>query len=99
MLVTARYTATPHANARTHKVPIDVIESLSGDRDQVALDGKRCLFEVLIVSPASDLPRAMPPVIVAPSSGGEVRFGKKLLPTYPEEFSPGEYLVVQITLL
>lgn len=98
MLKTAKYAATPHANARTHKIPISVIEHLSGEREQVALDGKRCLFEVLVVS-ASDQPKAMPPVMVAPSSGGEVRFGKKLLATYPEEFSPGEYLVVQVTLL
>ena len=89
MLKTARYAATPHASARTHKVPIAVIEHLSGEREQVALDGKRCLFEVLVVSPG-DLPMSMPAVIVAPSSGGEVRFGKKLLGTYPEEFSPGE---------
>ena len=99
MLKTARYAATPHASARTHKIPISVIEHLAGERDQGALDGKRCLFEVLVVSPTSDLPGAMPPVIVAPSSGGEVRFGKRLLPDYPEEFSPGEYLVVQVTLL
>ena len=62
---TAKYAATPHA--RTHKIPINVIEHLSDER-------------------------------VAPSSGGEVRFGKKLLATYPEEFAPGEYLV-QVTLL
>jgi hypothetical protein len=99
MLRTARYAATPHANARTHKIPITVIEHLSGEREQVALDAKRCLFEILIVTPAGDLPRALPPVIVAPSSGGEVRVGKRLLPDYPEEFSPGEYLVVQVTLL
>ena len=46
-----------------------------------------------------DQPKEMPPVILAPSSGGEVRFGKKLLPDYPEEFSPGEYLLVLATLL
>ncbi len=51
------------------------------------------------MSPASDLPRTLPPVIVAPSSGGEVRFGKKVLPNYPEEFAPGEFLVVRVTLL
>src|SRR6516164_150382 len=98
MLKTARYAAIPHANARTHKIPIAVIEHLTGKREQDALDGKRCLFELLVVSHA-DLPSEMRPVIVAPSSGGEVRFGKKLLADYPEEFSPGEYLVVQITLL
>jgi hypothetical protein len=98
MLNMARYSAIPHANARTHKIPIGVIEHLTGKREQEALDGKRCLLEVLIVSPG-DQPRAMPPVILAPSSGGEVRFGKKLLPDYPEEFSPGEYLVVLATLL
>jgi hypothetical protein len=98
MLSTARYTANPHANARTHKIPISVIEHLSGERDQGALDGKRCLFEVLIAS-GSDTPKVMPPVLAAPSSGGEVRFGKKVLPTYPEEFAPGEYLIVQVTML
>jgi hypothetical protein len=40
----------------------------------------------------------MRPVIVTPSSGGEARFGKKLLPDFPDEFSPGEYLVVLATL-
>lgn len=98
MLRTARYSATPHSNARTHKIPIDVIESLAGVRDQEALDAKRCLFELLIVS-ASDLPRALPPVMASPSSGGEVRIGKKLLPNYPDEFPPGHYLIVQITPL
>jgi hypothetical protein len=98
MLKMARYAAVPHANARTHKIPIGVIEHLTGTREQEALDGKRCSFEVLIVSPG-DEPREMPPVILVPSSGGEVRFGKKLLPDYPEEFSPGEYLVVLVTLL
>lgn len=98
MLKMARYAAVPHAVARNHKIPLVVIEQLTGKRDQDALDGKKCLFEVLIVS-RGDQPTQMPPVILAPSSGGEVRFGKKLLPDYPEEFSPGEYLVVQITLL
>jgi hypothetical protein len=98
MLKTARYAAIPHAIARNHKIPLAVIEYLTGKREQDALDGKRCLFDVLILS-HGDLPTEMRPVILAPSSGGEVRFGKKLLPNYPEEFSPGEYLVVQITLL
>ena len=84
-----------HATTRSRWL---VIEYLTGKREQDALDGKRCLFEVLILS-HGDLPTAMRPVILAPSSSGEVRFGKKLLPDYPEEFSPGEYLVVQITLL
>ena len=98
MLRTARYAATPHANARTHKIPITVIEHLAGERDQGALDGKRCLFEVLIAS-ASDTPKVMPPVMAVPSSGGEIRFGKKLLPGYPDEFAPGDYLIVQVTML
>jgi hypothetical protein len=98
MLKTARYAAIPHANARTHKIPIGVIEHLTGKRGQDALDGKRCLFELLVVS-HGDLPTEMRPVVVAPSSGGEVRFGKKLLPDYPDEISPGEYLVVLVTLL
>ena len=46
-----------------------------------------------------DLPTQMQPVLLALSSGGEAGFGKKLLPDYPEEFSPGEYLVVVVTLL
>jgi hypothetical protein len=65
-----RYSAIPHANARTHKIPIGVIEQLTGKREQEALDGKRCLFEVLVVS-HGDQPSAMPPVILAPSSGGD----------------------------
>jgi hypothetical protein len=88
MLKMARSSATPHG----------VIEHLTGKREQDAIDGKRCLFEVLILS-HGDQPTVMPPVILAPSSGGEVRFGKRLLPDYPEEFSPGEYLVVTITPL
>jgi hypothetical protein len=96
MLTTARYAAVPHANARTHKIPIGVIEHLTGMREQDALDGKRCLFEVLLVS-HGDLPTSLRPVILAPSSGGEVRFGKRLLPDYPEAFAPGEYLIVQVT--
>lgn len=98
MLKTARYAAVPHAVARNHKIPIGVIEALTGKREQTTLDGKRCLFEVLIVS-HDDVPAPMRAVILAPSSGGEVRFGKKLLPDYPEEFTPGEYLLVTITLL
>jgi hypothetical protein len=98
MLKTARYTVVPHAIARNHKIPLAVIESLTGTREQDALDGKRCLFEVLVVT-HGDQPTPMRPVIVAPSSDGEVRFGKKLLPDYPEEFSPGEYLVVLVTQL
>jgi hypothetical protein len=98
MLNMVRYAAIPHANARTHKIPIGVIEHLTGKREQDALDGKKCLFEVLIVL-RDDKPTAMPPVILAPSSGGEIRFGKKVLPDYPEEFSPGEYLIVQITAI
>jgi len=98
MLKMARYTAVPHAIARNHKIPLPVIEHLTGTREQDALDGKRCLFEVLVIS-HGDTPAPMRPVILAPSSGGEVRFGKKLLPDYPEEFSPGEYLVVMVTLL
>jgi hypothetical protein len=98
MLKSARYAAVPHAVARNHKIPIGVIEHLTGKREQDALDAKRCLFEVLILS-HGDQPTVMPPVVLAPSSGGEVRFGKRLLPDYPEEFSPGEYLVVTLTLL
>lgn len=98
MLKMARYAAIPHANARTHKIPIGVIEHLTGKREQEALDGKRCLVEVLVVS-HEDRPKALPPVVVIPTSGGEVWLGKKLLPDYPEEFSPGEYLVVMVTVL
>jgi hypothetical protein len=98
MLKSARYAAVPHAIARNHKIPIGVIEHLTGTREQDALDGKRCLFEMLTLS-HGDQPTVMPPVVLAPSSGGEVRFGKRLLPSYPEEFSPGEFLVVTITLL
>ncbi len=98
MLKMARYAAVPHAVARNHKIPLAVIEQLTGKREQDSLDGKRCLFEVLIVA-RGDQPTQMLPVIVAPSSGAEVRFGKKLLPDYPEEFAPGEYLVVTITML
>jgi hypothetical protein len=50
MLKTARYAAIPHANARTHKIPIGVIEHLTGKREQDPLDSKRCLFELLVVA-------------------------------------------------
>jgi hypothetical protein len=72
------------------------LELIVNEVQALTLDGKRCHFEVLLVS-HGDLPTSMQPVIIAPSSGEEVRFGKKLLPDYPEEFSPGEYLVVQVT--
>jgi hypothetical protein len=96
MLKSVRYAATPHAVARNHKIPIGVIEYLTGKREQDALDGKRCLFEVLVVSHA-EVPTVLPPVVLEPRSGGEVRFGKKVSPAYPEAFSPGEFLLVQIT--
>lgn len=44
-------------------------------------------------------PTVMPPMVLTPSSGGEMWFGKRLLPSYPERFAPGEYLVVTVTLL
>jgi hypothetical protein len=96
MLKTARYAATPHAVARNHKIPIGVIESLTGSREQDALDGKRCLFEVMVIS-HDPVPVVLPPVVLEPRSGGEVRFGKKVSPDYPEEFAPGEFIMVQIT--
>lgn len=96
MLKSVRYAATPHALARNHKIPIGVIESLSGKREQDALDGQRCLFEFFVISHA-EVPTVLPPVVLVPSSGGEVRVGKKVSPEYPEEFKPGEFLMVQIT--
>lgn len=96
MLKTARYSATPHAVARNHKIPIDVIEFLAGKREQDALDGQRCLFEFFVISHA-EVPAVLPPVVLVPSSGGEVRVGKRVVPAYPDEFKPGEFLLVQIT--
>jgi hypothetical protein len=78
--------------------PFGVIEYPTGKREQDALNGKRCLFQLLVVSHGDPLTK-MRPVIVAPSSGREVRFDKKVLPDYPEAFPPGEYLVVLVTLL
>jgi len=96
MLKTVRYAATPHAVARNHKIPIGVIESLTGKREQDALDGKRCMFEFFVIA-HGELPTVLPPVVLSPSSGGEVRVGKKVSPDYPDEFAPGEFLLVQIT--
>lgn len=56
--------------------PIGVIEYLTGKREQDAIDGKRCLFEVLILS-HGDQPTVMPPLVLAPSSGGEVAAGAR----------------------
>ena len=96
MLKTVRYAATPHAVARNHKIPIGVIEFLTGKREQDALDGKRCMFEFFVIA-HGELPTVLSPVVLSPSSGGEVRVGKKVSPHYPEEFAPGEFLLVQIT--
>lgn len=98
MLKTARYAATPHSKARNHRIPIETIEYLAGERSDVALDGSLCLFEAIVIS-HSALPRPLAPVMVKPASGGEVFFGKKSSPDYPESFAAGEYLVVQITKL
>jgi hypothetical protein len=98
MLKSARYAATPHSKARNHRIPIEVIEFLAEERNDVALDGSLCLFEVIVISHGAS-PRPLAPVIVKPASGGEVFFGKKSSPDYPETFSAGEYLVVQITKL
>jgi hypothetical protein len=91
-------TRRSRTRTRTHKIPIGVIKHLTGKREPEALDGKPRLFELLEVS-RGDLPTEVRPVIVAPSSGGEVRFGTKLLPDFQGEFSPGEYLAVLISLL
>ena len=94
-LRTARYVATPHAVARNHKILIGVIESPTGTREQDAPDGKRCPCEVLVI-PHDPVPVVLP-VVLEPRSGGEMRFGKKMSPNYPEEFAPGKFLMAQIT--
>lgn len=98
MLKTARYMASPHAKPRNHQIPRKVIEYLTGKPSGVALDTSFCLFEAIVVSHGAR-PRRLAPVVQKPSSGGEVFFGKKLCPDFPESFSPGDYLVVQITRL
>jgi len=102
MLRSARYTAVPHAKSRNHKMPIEVIESLAegqGSRgDQCALDKRPCLFEIVVVS-GGQVRDAIPPVVLKPQSGGEVFVGKRAVARYPEDFSPGDYLVVQVTPL
>jgi hypothetical protein len=40
----------------------------------------------------------LPPPVPEPRVVGEVRVGKMVSPDYPEDFSPGEYLIVQIAL-
>ncbi len=98
MLKTARYAATPHSKARNHRIPIEVIAYLAGKQSDVALDGSLCLFEVIVVSHGGS-PKPLAPIMVKPGSGGEVFFGKKIYPDFPESFSAGDYLVVQITKL
>ena len=38
----------------------------------------------------------LPPVVPVTSPGGEVRVGKRVVPTYPEGFKPGKFPFVQI---
>jgi hypothetical protein len=98
MLKTVRYAATPHSMARNHKIPIEVIEYLTGQTNETALDKKRCLFEIWIISHTAK-PVALPPVILEPRSGGEVFVGKRVCDHYPDSFGAGEYLLVQLTPL
>jgi hypothetical protein len=98
VLKTARYAATPHTKVRNHRIPIEVIEHLAGDRSDGALDGSLCLFEVIVISHGAN-PQPLAPIMARPASGGEVFFGKKIAPDYPESFAAGEYLLVQITKL
>jgi hypothetical protein len=96
-LETVPYTAMPHASkVRNHKVPLEVIEKLTGRTDHCALDGERCLFEMLLITDESS-PVALPPVVLRPASGGEVYCGKKACPQYPDPFPRQYFLLVKIT--
>jgi hypothetical protein len=77
-------------------VPVDVIEHLTGIRNQNELDGKLCMFEMFVLS-HSAAPAVLPPVLLRPTSGGEVRVGKRVCPEYPDSITSGQYLLVQIT--
>jgi len=63
-----------------------------------ALNGRRCIFEIMVVS-HSDQPQSLPPVIAKPTSGDEVFIGKRLCKEYPDSFSADQYLLVDITPL
>jgi hypothetical protein len=100
LLTSARYTANPYqADHHRHQIPVEAFQSLFGSNDQTLLDGKWALFEILVVTPNSDQPLALPPLIIKPSSRGEPRIGKRLCPAYPDPMTPGAYLIVQVTPL
>ena len=97
MLKSARYKAIPHAKAGNHKIPKEVILHLTGKNDDLALDQKECLVEILVKQNHSSILLKLEPVIVSPTSGGEIFIGSSLLPAYPATFATGELLIVTIT--
>ena len=77
---------------------MDVIEHLTGVRHQVGLDGSRCLVSILIVDHSSQV-KALQPIVLQPTSGGEIRVGKRACPDYPETFPVGAFVVIEVTRL
>ena len=98
MLNNATYLSRPHSKPRTHAIPIEVIEKVTGKKDNCALDGTDCFFEIFIKTKGGKM-ISMPPVILRPSSGGEVYVGKKTIPEYPEKFAVDDFLIIRLTVL
>lgn len=99
MLLVASYSVTPQSSdPRRHQIPIEVIERLTGERERGALDGTRCLLDITIVTHAAQA-RSLARLVLEPTSGGEIRIGKRTSADYPDTFTAGAFLVVAITNL
>jgi hypothetical protein len=98
MLKSVVYLAKPHDKARNHEIPVDAIEKATGKRNNSELDGKECLLEIFIKSKAAKV-KVVPPIVLTPSSGGEIYVGQKVCPEFPEHFSISDYLIVRLTVL
>jgi hypothetical protein len=99
MLPSASYSVTPQSSdPRRHQIPVEVIEHLTGERERGALDGARCLLDITVVTHAAQA-RALGRLVLEPTSGGEIRIGKRTSEDYPEIFPAGAFLVVAITKL
>lgn len=99
MLRSAKYKVSPYeSDPRRHKVPVEVIEHLTGVRNQTALDGSRCLLSIFILTHSAQA-QVLPPIVLPAMSGGEIRVGKRACPDYPDSLLAGAFLAVEITKL
>jgi hypothetical protein len=97
MLQTVRYIARPQtSDRRRHQIPIDVVRKLTGG-DRCALDGRMCLFEILVRRESNIL--TLPAFVAHPSSGDELVVSLSACPGYPHDLAMDEELIVGITLL